>query len=126
MSFLFQGQAPDIFFDQDNQRTTRVKGIATVIISIAGTTYTANTVTLVTATVKGLNAPNNASAIPGDAVFVQPLAALGANTTIGQSYVTANNQITIPFLASVTPGATATLNYLVTIVKLGQLDGLSA
>lgn len=125
MSFLFQGQAPSIYFDQDNQRTTRVKGIATAIIQIAGTTYTNNAVTLVTATVKGLDAPNNASAIPGDAVFVQPLAALGTNTTVGQAYVTGANQITIPFIAT-TAGATATLNYLVTVLKFGQLTGLDS
>lgn len=125
MSFLFQGQAPSIYFDQDNQKTTRVKGIATAIVQVAGATYAAG-VTLVTATVKGLDNPNNASSIPGDAVFVQPLAALGANTAIGQAYVTGANQITIPFIAAGTPGATSTLNYLVSIIKYGQLTGLDS
>jgi len=126
MSFLFQGQAPDIFFDQDNQRTTRVKGIATTIVSIAGFTATASATTLTTITVKGLNTPSNSSGIPGDVVLVQPTAALGANTTIGQSYVTGANQVTVPFIGLTTPGATATMNYVVTVIKLGQLDGLSS
>lgn len=126
MSFLFQGQAPDIFFDQDNQRTTRVKGIATVVASITGFTAGTNQVTLKTVAVNGLNVPNNASGIPGDVVFVTPTAALGANTVIGAPYITAANQVTIPFLGSVTPGATATQNYVITVIKLGQLDGLSS
>lgn len=126
MSFLFQGQAPDIFFDQDNQRTTKVRGVATVIASLAGFTASNTSITLSTITVKGLNQPNSASGIPGDVVLVQPMAALGANTTMGAAYVSGANQVTIPFIAVGTAGATATQNYLVTIIKLGQLDGLSS
>lgn len=126
MSFLFQGQAPDITFDQDNQRTTRVKGIVTAIVSLAGFTPSANTVNLQTITVKGLSVPNNASGIPGDTVIVNPTAALGANTALGAPYISSANTITLPFVASVTPGATATQNYTVTVIKLGQLDGLSS
>lgn len=126
MSFLFQGQAPSIYFDQDNQRTTRVKGITTAVVSIAGFTATASATTLTTITVKGLDNPVAASGIPGDAVFVQPLAALGANTTIGQPYITGANQITVPFIGLTTPGATATQNYLVTVIKFGQLTGLDS
>ena len=126
MSFLFQGQAPSIYFDQDNQRTTRVKGIATAIVSIAGFTATASATTLTTITVKGLDNPSSGSGIPGDAVFVQPLGALGTNTTIGQPYITAANQITVPFIGLTTPGATSTLNYVVTVIKYGQLTGFDS
>lgn len=126
MSFLFQGQAPDIFFDQDNQRTTRIRGIATVIASITGFTAGTNQTTLKTVQVNGLNQPNNASGIPGDIVVAQPMAALGANTVMGAAYVSGANQVTIPFVGMATPGATATQNYLITVLKLGQLDGLSS
>lgn len=126
MSFLFQGQAPDILFDQDNQRTTRVKGIATVVASIAGFTAGTNQVTLQTVTVKGLSVPSNSSGIPGDVVIATPTAALGANTVMGAPYITAANQVTIPFVGMATPGATATQNYVITVIKLGQLDGLSS
>ena len=126
MSFLFQGQAPSIYFDQDNQRTTRVKGITTAIVSIAGFTATASATTLTNITVKGLDAPSSSSGIPGDAVFVQPLGTLGANTTIGQPYISSANTIVVPFIGLTTPGATSTLNYVVTVLKFGQLDGLSS
>lgn len=127
MSFLFQGQAPSIYFDQDNQRTTRVRGIETVVASITGFTPTTNTTILKTVTVNGLNVPVTASGIPGDAVLVQPLAALGTgNTVIGASYVSAANTVTVPFITVGTATAIATQNYLVTVIKLGQLDGLSS
>jgi hypothetical protein len=126
MSFLFQGQAPSIYFDQDNQRTTRIKGIETVVVSIPGFTAGASAVTLTNISVKGVAVPVTASGIPGDIVFVQPMAALGTNTSIGAPYVSAANQVTVPFLGFTTPGATATQNYLVTIIKLGQTTGLDS
>ena len=126
MSFLFQGQAPSIYFDQDNQRTTKIKGIATVIASITGFTAGTNQVTLKTVTVNGLSQPTTASGIPGDIVIAQPMAALGANTVMGAAYVSGANQVTIPFVGQATPGATSTQNYLITVLKLGQLDGLSS
>ena len=126
MSFLFQGQAPSIYFDQDNQRTTRIKGIVTAVVSITGFTATASATTLKTVTVNGLNLPVTASGIPGDVVLVNPLAALGTNTTIAPAYITAANTVTIPFIGLTTPGATATQNYLVTVLKLGQLTGLDS
>src|SRR6267154_2336044 len=123
MSFLFQGQAPSIYFDQDNQRTTRVRGIETVIASITGFTPTTNTTVLKTVTVNGLNVPVTASGIPGDAVIAQPMAALGTgNTVIGSAYVSAANTVTIPFITVGTATAIATQNYLITVLKLGQLD----
>lgn len=126
MSFLFQGQAPSIYFDQDNQRTTKVRGIETVIASITGFTASNTSITLKTVTVNGLNQPTTASGIPGDVVLAQPMAALGANTTMGAAYVSGANQVTIPFISVGTAGATATQNYLITVLKLGQLDGLSS
>lgn len=126
MSFLFQGQAPSIYFDQDNQRTTKVRGIETVIASITGFTASNTSITLKTVQVNGLNQPNNASGIPGDVVLAQPMAALGANTSMGSAYVSGANQVTIPFTSVGTAGATATQNYLITVIKLGQLDGLSS
>jgi hypothetical protein len=128
MSFLFQGQAPSIYFDQDNQRTTKVRGIATVVASIAGFTPTTNTTVLKTVTVNGLNVPSNASNIPGDVVIAQPMAALGAtnSTVMGAAYVSSANTVTIPFITVGTAAAIATQDYLITVIKLGQLDGLSS
>ena len=127
MSFLFQGQAPSIYFDQDNQRTTRIKGIETLVVSITGFTPTASSVTLKTVTVNGVNVPTTASGIPGDIVIVQPLAALGAGpTALGQAYVSAANTVTVPFVAFAAAGAIATQNYLVTVIRLGQLTGLDS
>lgn len=126
MSFLFQGQSLPTFFDQDNQKTTRIKGIATAVVSITGFTATASATTLKTVTVNGLNQPTTASGIPGDIVFAQPMAALGTNTALGSAYVSGANQITIPFIGLTTPGATATQNYLITVLKLGQLTGLDS
>jgi|SRR6267378_294819 len=127
MSYLFQGQAPSIYFDQDNQRTTRIKGIETLVVSITGFTPTASSVTLKTIAVNGVAVPTTASGIPGDIVIVQPLAALGAGpTALGQAYVSAANQVTVPFIAFAAAGAIATQNYLVTVIKLGQLTGLDS
>lgn len=126
MSFTVTNQALPQLFDQNLQNTTKIKGISTVVVSISGFTATASAVTLTTITVRGVNVPVTASGIPGDIVFVQPMAALGTNTTIGQPYVSAANTITVPFIGLTTPGATATQNYLVTILHLGQPTGLDS
>jgi len=80
-----------------------------------------------TITVNGVSVPVTASGIPGDIVFVQPMAALGAGpTALGQAYISAANQVTVPFVAFAAAGAIATQNYLVTVIKLGQLTGVDS
>ena len=127
MSFLVSNQSFPAFYDQNLQGTTRIKGISTAVVSITGFTPTASSVTLKTITVNGVNVPTTASGIPGDIVFVQPMAALGAGpTALGQAYVSAANTVTVPFIAFAAAGAIATQNYLVTVFHLAQPTGLDS
>lgn len=126
------------YWNQDLQLTSKVKGIFQT--EVGGTAYgTVGAVGTTTNTFKlngliipagtgaagtGAGAANQIS--PGDTVIVAPTAAL-ANGLTCYGFVSAANTLSISVVnASAAGVAAGSPNFIVTIIKFGQLDGLSS
>lgn len=126
------------YWNQDLQLTSNVLGIwQTEVGGSAFGTVSATSSSAVTFTLKGLRVPagtgNPGTAAglanqisPGDTVIVAPTATLAGGLAV-YGYISAANTLTI-VLANAGAGTPAggSPNFIVTIVKFGQLDGLSS
>lgn len=137
MSFNFKNTQLT-FWDQDLQLTSKVSGIFSTVVG--GTAYgtvgaassVSNTFTLrgirfvsgTGAAGTGAGAANQLS--PGDTVLVTPTAALTSGLTV-YGFVSAANTVTITLVNGSAGGiAGGSPNFVVTIIKIGQLDGLTS
>lgn len=126
------------YWNQDLQLTSIVKGIfQTEVGGSAFGTISATSSTAVTFTLKGLvvtsgtGNPGTAAGAanqvnPGDTVIVSPTSTLAGGLSV-YGYISAANTLTI-VLANAGAGtpAAGSPNFTVTIIKFGQLDGLSS
>lgn len=126
------------YWNQDLQLTSRLKGVFQT--EVGGTAYgTVGAVGTVTNTFKlnGLIVPSGTGTAgtgagaanqinPGDTVICSPTAALTAGLSM-YCFVSAANTLSISIVnASAAGVAAGTPSFVVTIIKFGQLDGLSA
>jgi hypothetical protein len=136
MSFNFK-DAQLTYFNQDLQIASKLKGVFQTAVggSSFGTVGAAGSTT-VAFTLKGLQFVSGAGAAgtaagaanqinPGDSVVVNPTAALTAGLSMYAS-ITAANTLSITLVNGSAGGiAAGSPNFVVTIFKFGQLDGLS-
>ena len=137
MSFTFRDQALT-YYNQDLQLGSKLKGVFQT--EVGGTAYgtvgaagsTTNTFKLNGLIVPagtgspgtGAGAANQIS--PGDSVIVTPTAAL-TNGLACYGFVSAANTLSITIVNGSAAGiAAGSPNFIVTIFKFGQLDGLSS
>jgi hypothetical protein len=137
MSFNFK-DAQLTYWNQDLQLTSRLTGVfQTEIGGSAFGTVGATSSSAVAFTLRGLRIPVGTGAAgtaagaanqisPGDSVIVTPTATLAGGLSV-YGYISAANTLTV-VLANAGAGTPAggTPNFIVTIFKFGQLDGLSA
>lgn len=138
MSYNFK-DAQLTYFNQDLQLTSKIQGIfqtevgGTAYGSVAAAGTTTNTFKL-----NGLRVPSGTGAAgtgagaanqinPGDTVIVAPATtALTAGLAV-YGFISAANTLSISIVnGSAAPIAAGSPNFIVTIVKFGQLDGLSS
>ncbi len=126
------------YFNQDLQLTSKLKGVFQTEVggSSFGTVGIAG-ITTVTFKLNGLIVPAGTGAAgtaagaanqisPGDTVICTPTAALTAPLT-SYCFVSAANTLSITVVnASAGTVAAGSPNWVVTILKFGQLDGLSS
>lgn len=126
------------YFNQDLQLTSKLKGVfQTEIGGSAFGTVAATSSSAVTFTLRGLAVPSGTGAAgtaagapnqinPGDSVIVTPTSTLAGGLAV-YGYISAANTLTV-VLANAGAGTPAggSPNFIVTIFKFGQLDGLSA
>ena len=137
MSFNFR-DAKLTFSNQDLQITSLLKGVFQT--EVGGTAYGtvgAAGVTTNTFKLNGLLIPSGAGAAgtgagaanqinPGDSVFCSPTAALAA-PLVSYCFVSAANTLSITIANGSAGGVAAgSPNWVVTILKFGQLDGYSS
>jgi len=137
MSYNFK-DAQLTYFDQNLQLGSKLKGVFQTAVggSSFGTVGAAGSTT-VAFTLKGLAFTSGTGAAgtaagaanqisPGDSVVVTPTAALTAGLAVYAS-ITAANTLSITIVNGSAAGiAAGTPNFIVTIFKFGQLDGLSS
>ena len=126
------------YWNQDLQLTSKVKGIfQTEIGGSAFGTVSATSSATVAFTLKGLTAPSGTGSAgtaagaanqinPGDTVIINPTSTLAGGLAV-YGYISAANTLTV-VLANSGAGTPAggSPNFIVTIIKFGQLDGLSS
>jgi len=136
MSFNFK-DAQLTYFNQDLQLTSKLKGVFQTEVggSSFGTVGAAGQTT-VAFTLRGLIIPSGTGAAgtaagaanqisPGDTVICTPTAAL-TGPLVAYCFVSAANTLSITIANGSAAGVAAgSPNFVVTIFKFGQLDGLS-
>lgn len=137
MSFNFK-DAQLTYYNQDLQLQSKVKGIfQTEIGGAAFGTVAATSSSAVTFTLRGLQVPAGTGSpgsaagaanqiAPGDTAICTPTSTLAGGLSV-YCYVSAANTLTV-VLANAGAGTPAggSPNFIVTIIKFGQLDGLSS
>jgi len=127
------------FWDQDLQLTSKVYGIYNTVVG--GTSF--GTVGAAGSTsetfylrglryVSGTGLPANGAGTqpnqisPGDSVFVTPTTALAGGLSV-YGFISAANTLTVTVVNGSAAGiAAGSPNFVVTIIKFGQLDGLTS
>jgi hypothetical protein len=128
MSSTFKDQALT-FYNQDLQLQSKVFGIFTTTALITYTAINIGTTQTQTTSLKGVRAVSGSGTPPaiepGDVVIANPTSALGAGVALAGAYISAANTLTVALAAATTttPGG---ITFQITIIKMGQNDGINS